>query len=149
MLAKSLLIAALTLSTSAFAADKAKAAPTAAVPAAAAGVLSYEEAPKFYNQTKTVEGTVVGTFCSDKMCFLNFHKDYKTHLSAVIDAANFSKFSKATGKDLGVEMEKMYVGKKVQITGMLNEYKSEKEKDKPGRPQILLTDVKNIKVVTK
>jgi hypothetical protein len=115
---------------------------------AADAVIPYQEAPKFYNQTKTVEGTIVGTHCTEKMCFLNFDKDYNKYLSAVIMSSDFAKFSKATGKDLQTEMNKMYAGKKVQITGSLNEYKS-KDASKPGRPQIAVTDSASIKVLTK
>ena len=133
MLIKSFLAIATVLSmNTAFAAD-------AAIP--------YQEAPKFYNQTKTVEGTIVGTHCTEKMCFLNFDKDYNKYLSAVIMSSDFAKFSKATGKDLQTEMNKMYAGKKVQITGSLNEYKS-KDASKPGRPQIAVTDSASIKVLT-
>lgn len=109
--------------------------------------ISYQDAAKFYKQTKTVEGTVVGTYCNEKMCFLNFDKDFRKYLSAVILATDFAKFSKdtATIKDT---LDKTYVGQKVQVTGMLNEYKS-KETDTTGRPQIALTDKNNIKVITK
>lgn len=114
---------------------------------AADAVIPFKDAPKFYNQTKTVEGTIVGTHCTEKMCFLNFDKDYTTNLSAVIMASDFPKFSKAAaGKELQAEMDKMYLNKKVQITGAVNEYKS-KDASKPGRPQIALTDATNIKVV--
>jgi hypothetical protein len=115
---------------------------------AAEAAIPYQEAPKFYNQTKTVEGTIVGTHCNDKMCFLNFDKDYNKYLSAVIMSSDFAKFTKATGKDLQTEIDKMYAGKKVQITGSVNEYKS-KDASKPGRPQIAVTDSTKIKVLTK
>jgi hypothetical protein len=114
---------------------------------AAEAVIPYTEAAKYYTQTKTVEGTIVGTHCDEKRCFLNFHEDYRNNLSAVIDTADIAKFSKATGKAAKADMDKMYAGKKVQITGMLTEYKS--SKDGKGRPQIYLTDSKNIKVVVK
>lgn len=114
---------------------------------AADATIPYTEATKYIGQTKTVEGTVVGTYCNEKMCFLNFHADFKNNLSAVIMAADFAKFSKVTGKELKAEMDKMYMGKKVQITGMLNEYKG--KNDEKARPQIALTDSANIKVLTK
>ena len=114
---------------------------------AATDVVQYTDAAKYYNQTKTVEGTIAGTFCNDKMCFLNFDKDYKKYLSAVIMASDFGKFSKATGPALQAELEKTYAGKKVQITGLVNEYKS--KTDGAGRPQINLTEASHIKVVTK
>ena len=115
---------------------------------AADAAVSFQDAPKYYNQTKTVEGTVVGTHCDDKMCFLNFDKDYRKYLSAVIMSSDFAKFSKATGKDLQADIDKTYLGKKVQITGKVSEYKS-KDPSKPGRPQIAVTDAAAIKVLTK
>ncbi len=134
MLLKSILALAATLTlSSAFAAEPA---------------VSFQDAPKFYKQTKTVEGTIAATMCTEKMCFLNFDKDYKKFLSAVIMAPDFAKFSKMTGKELQAEMEKMYVGKKVQITGAITEYKG-KEPTQPGRPQIALTNAADIKVLGK
>ena len=115
---------------------------------AAEAAVGFQDAPKFYNQTKTVEGTIAATKCTEKMCFLNFDKDYKKFLSAVIMAPDFSKFSKMTGKELQAEMEKLYVGKKVQITGTITEYKG-KEASQPGRPQIALTNATDIKVLSK
>lgn len=112
--------------------------------------VSFEEAAKYYNQTKTVEGTVVGTFCDDKRCFLNFHEDFRKHLSAVIDATDFAKFSKLAGKEVKTDLDKMFTGKKVHVTGAITEYKSKKDAaNVPGRPQILLTDLAHIKVITK
>lgn len=112
---------------------------------AAEPVVSFQDAPKFYNQTKTVEGTIAATMCTEKMCFLNFDKDYKKYLSAVIMAPDFSKFSKMTGKELQAEMQKLYVGKKVQITGAITEYKGKES----SRPQIALTNFTDIKILNK
>ena len=113
-----------------------------------AEAVPFQEASKFYNQTKTVEGTVAATFCDDKRCFLNFDKDFRKYLSAVIDSADLPKFTKATGKDIQSELDKMYLGKKIQVTGAITEYKS-KDPAKPGRPQILLKDLAKIKVLVK
>jgi hypothetical protein len=113
----------------------------------AESAISFMDAPKFIGQTKTVEGIVVGTYCNEKMCFLNFHEDFKNNLSAVILADDFSKFSKAAGKELKAEMDKLYTGKKVQITGMLKEYKG--KNDTKARPQISLSDSASIKVLSK
>lgn len=128
-----------------FAAGTSGAAPSAVKVETA---VPFQEAPQFYNQVKTVEGTIVNTFCDDKRCFLNFDKDFRKYLSAVIDSADLPKFTKATGKELQAEMEKNYAGKKVHITGMITEYKS-KDATKPGRPQIMLTEASKIKVLSK
>ena len=119
---------------------------TANTALAAESAVPFTDAAKFYGQTKTVEGTIVGTHCDEKMCFLNFDKDFRKYLSAVIVASDFAKFSKATGKDLKGEMDKMYLGKKVQITGQVNEYKS-KDPSKPSRPQIAVTGATSVKVL--
>ncbi len=113
---------------------------------AASAAVSFQDAPKYYNQTKTVEGTIITVFCDESRCFLNFDKDFRKYLSAVIESADLSKFTKTTGKAAQAEMEKSYLGKKVQITGAITEYKS-KDATKPGRPQILLTDAAKIKLV--
>ena len=57
-------------------------------------------------------------------------------------------FRSMTGKELQAEMEKLYVGKKVQITGAITEFKG-KEPTQPGRPQIALTNATDIKVLGK
>lgn len=108
--------------------------------------VSFQDAPKFYNQTKTVEGTIVATYCDEQRCFLNFDKDYKKYLTAVIEAKDLTQFTKVVGKAAQAEMDKIYMGKKVQITGSINEYKS-KDPSQPGRPQILLKTAADIKVL--
>lgn len=113
---------------------------------AADAAVSFQDAPKFYNQTKTVEGTIVATYCDEQRCFLNFDKDYKKYLTAVIEAKDLTQFTKVAGKAAQAEMDKMYMGKKVQITGAINEYKS-KDPSQPGRPQILLKAAADIKVL--
>jgi hypothetical protein len=116
---------------------------------AAETVVSFQDAPKFYNQTKTVEGTIATTFCDDQRCFLNFDKDFRKYLSAVIDTKDVPNFTKAAdSKTRQAELEKLFAGKKVQVTGAITEYKS-KDATKPGRPQITLTATTNIKVITK
>ena len=113
---------------------------------AADAVVSFQDAPKYYNQTKTVEGTIASTFCDGQRCFLNFDKDFRKYLSAVIESADLPKFSKTTDKTAQAVMDKLYMGKKVQITGAIIEYKS-KDLSKPGRPQIIVKAPTDIKII--
>lgn len=113
---------------------------------AADAAVSFQDAPKYYNQTKTVEGSIVSTYCDEQRCFLNFDKDFRKYLSAVIESADLTHFTKVTGKAAQVEIDKMYLGKKVQITGAITEYKS-KDPSKPGRPQIMVKTLESIKVL--
>ena len=122
----------LAASTSVFAAEPAK-----------TSAISYEEVtPAMYKTTQTVKGKIVGTFCNKEMCFLNFNKDYRTKLSAVIVAADFAKFTSLPGADINAKFAAL-TNKDVQITGMLGEFKG--PKDTTGRPQIYLTDVSSLK----
>jgi TRAP-type mannitol/chloroaromatic compound transport system substrate-binding protein len=117
--------------------------------AADAAVVGFQDAPKFYNQTKTVEGTIASTFCDDKRCFLNFDKDYHKYLSAVIEGAEVIQFTTASDvKTRQADLDKKFAGKKVQVTGSITEYKG-KDPKQPGRPQIALSSAAQIKVLTK
>ena len=121
---------------------------TSQVSFSAETAVSFQDAPKYYGQTKTVEGTIATTFCDDKRCFLNFDKDYKKYLSAVIEGDAVAAFTKATdAKAKTADLEKAFAGKKVQVTGAVTEYKSSKEPTKAGRPQIALTKAADIKLV--
>ena len=115
--------------------------------AADSAVVPFQQAPQYYNQTKTVEGTVVGTYCDAQRCFLNFDKDFRKYLSVVIEGANVGQFTHAaTPQAKQADLEKSFGGKKVQVTGAITEFKG-KDTSKPGRPQIGLTATANIKVV--
>ena len=43
----------------------------------AANVISWQDAANYYGQNKTVEGTIVATPNTGKVCFLNFHENWK------------------------------------------------------------------------
>lgn len=99
--------------------------------AIASDVISWQDAAKYYGQHKTVEGTIVLTKCTPKVCFLNFHPDYKTYFTAVIFASDWSKFP--------ANPDTFYEGKKVRVTGLIKEYQ--------GKPEIILKQQGQIEVV--
>ena len=97
----------------------------------AADVISWKDADKHYGQTKTVEGTVVATHNTGKVCFLNFHENWKIYFTAVIFASDFHKFPD--------NPEDYYLDKKVRVTGKIKKYK--------GKPEIILKSPAQIKIV--
>lgn len=97
----------------------------------ATDVVNWKDAANHYGKYKTVEGSIVATKCTPKVCFLNFHPDYRTYFTAVIFASDWSKFP--------ANPDKYYLNKKVQVSGTIKEYK--------GKPEIILKNQDQIKIV--
>jgi len=96
-------------------------------------VISWKDAHKYYGQYVTVEGKIVGTYNSGKVCFLNFNSNWKEGFTAVIFASDFYKFPP--------QPEEYYKNKTVRVTGTIKEYK--------GKPEIILKDPSQIEIVKK
>ncbi|MBU7045889.1 MAG: thermonuclease family protein [Theionarchaea archaeon] len=94
-------------------------------------VISWKDADKYYNQNVIVEGTIVSSYNSGNVCFLNFHMDYQ-YFTAVIFACDFPGFP--------ISPEVYYRGKKVQIIGIIKEYK--------GSPEIIVKTPGQIRIVS-
>ena len=97
----------------------------------AEGEISPEEAVKYYGKIVIVNGRIVRTYNSGKVCFLNFSEDYKNSLSVVIFSDDFGKFPLAP--------EKLYLDKQVSVKGMVKEYK--------GVPEIVIGSPEEIKII--
>jgi micrococcal nuclease len=82
--------------------------------------VSWKAAPKHVGRVVRVEGKIVATHNTGRICFLNFHRNYREHLTAVIYEPSFDLFPKPP--------ERFYEGKTVRVIGRVTEYK--------GRPQI-------------
>lgn len=94
-------------------------------------VIPWQDVDKHYGEYATVEGTIVATHNSGKVCFLNFHRDYRRSFTAVIFASTFPLFP--------ANPEKYYYDKKVRISGQIKEYN--------GRPEIILDNPSQIEVL--
>jgi len=94
-------------------------------------VISWRRAARHVGEYATVEGVVVLTHRTDKACFLNFHPDWRHSFTAVIFASRFDAFP--------AKPEELYRGKKVRVTGYIQEYK--------GKPEIILDSPDQIEVV--
>jgi micrococcal nuclease len=94
-------------------------------------VVSWRDAAKYYGQTKTVEGKIVASNNTGKVCFLNFHKDWRRHFTAVIFASDFKKFP--------AHPEDYYLNRVVRVKGLIKEYR--------GKPEIILKSPSQINIV--
>jgi micrococcal nuclease len=94
-------------------------------------VIDWVNADNYYNQYVIVEGTIVDTYNSGRVCFLNFHPDYQ-YCTAVIFACDFSGFP--------YPPDTYYLGKKVHIIGIIKEYK--------GSPEIIVKTPEQIKILS-
>lgn len=96
-----------------------------------APVIGHQDAGKYYNQTMTVQGKIVASHNTGKVCFLNFQKNWRSSFTAVIFAGDFDRFPAAP--------EDHYLNRKVQITGLIREYR--------GKPEIIVKNPAQIKIL--
>lgn len=102
------------------------------IPAPSAGnVISWESADKYYGSSMTVEGEIVLARNTGKVCFLNFHRNYKRYFTAVIFESDFSRFPSSP--------EEYYLNKKVRVRGLIKEYN--------GKPEIVLNSPSQIEII--
>jgi micrococcal nuclease len=94
-------------------------------------VIDWSEAENYYNQYVIIEGTIVDTYNSGIVCFLNFHPNYQ-YCTAVIFACDFPGFPDPP--------DTYYLGKKVQIISIIKEYK--------GSPEIILKTPDQIRILS-
>ena len=97
----------------------------------AVNLIDWKEANNHIGAVVTVRSVIVSSYKNDKVCYLNFHKDYKRYLSLVIFSRSYSSFPKLP--------QYLYLNQEVMVTGEVTEYK--------GRPQIILNDPDQIEIV--
>ncbi|OGS19314.1 MAG: hypothetical protein A2219_07595 [Elusimicrobia bacterium RIFOXYA2_FULL_50_26] len=114
--------------------------PGAGAPAIADGLdagrklpenVGWRDAADYYGKYITVDGRIVASHNSGKVCLLNFHKDYKRYLTAVIFSNSFSLFPE--------NPEKYYLNRVIRVTGCVREYK--------GKPEIILERPEQVTVL--
>lgn len=62
-------------------------------------VISLQNAPKYVDQIKTVQGKIVKVDKRDKVCYLSFGEDYKTAFTVLLFKSDFNKFPYETYQD--------------------------------------------------
>jgi micrococcal nuclease len=93
--------------------------------------VSWRVAPEHLGEVVTVQGKIVDTHNTGKICFLNFHENYRDHITAVIFRPSFGLFPEPP--------EHHYRGKNVKVLGRITEYR--------GRPQIRVRAPDQITIV--
>ena len=93
--------------------------------------MSWQDAAQYYGQVVTIEGSVVATYNSGKVVFLNFHQDYRTHFTAVIFPDDWDKFPEPP--------EDLFLDMLVRVTGLVKEYE--------GAPEIIVEEPAQIEIV--
>lgn len=109
-------------------AGRAGAVVPTAVPAPS--VIPWTEAAKWYNANATVEGVVTRTANTGRVIYLDF-SPRNSDMKVVIFPQDAAKFPQPP--------EKMYQGKKIQVTGKIQEYQ--------GAPEIIVRSPAQIKIV--
>jgi micrococcal nuclease len=94
-------------------------------------VIDWVNADDYYNQYVIIEGIIINTYNSGTVCFLNFHKNYQ-YCTAVIFACDIPGFPDSP--------DTYYLGRKVQIIGIIREYK--------GSPEIIVKTPEQIKILS-
>ena len=94
-------------------------------------VIDWSDADNYYNRYVIIEGIIINTFNSGRVCFLNFHPDYQ-YCTAVIFTCDFPGFPYTP--------DTSYLGKKVQIIGIIKEYK--------GSPEIIVKTPDQIRILS-
>jgi len=96
-----------------------------------AKIVSWRRASEYIGTYAAVEGEIVATYNSGSVCYLNFHKNYSEHFTAVIFADDFSRFPE--------KPEQHYLLHNVRVYGTIKEYK--------GRPEIIVDSPGQIKLI--
>ncbi len=94
-------------------------------------IIKSQNAKNYIGKFCTVEGRIVATYKNEKVCFLNFDRDYKKGFTAVIFKSAFNNFSDSP--------EVYYKNKTVRVKGLIKEYK--------GKAEIIINDPSEIEIV--
>jgi micrococcal nuclease len=95
------------------------------------GAISWRDADQYYGKTQTVEGKIVVTNNTGKVCFLNFDRNWRKYFTAVIFASDFEKSPP--------HPEDHYLNRTVRVTGLIKEYQ--------GKPEIILKSPSQIEII--
>lgn len=93
--------------------------------------ISWEEAADYYGQVVWVRGKVVAANNTGKVCFLNFHRNWKRYFTVVIFASDFGRFPEPP--------EKLYLNREIRVYGLVRDYQ--------GKPEIIVKSPEQIEII--
>lgn len=94
-------------------------------------VIPWADAGNYVGRLVAVEGIVVATYNSGRVCFLNFHQEYRRYFRVAIFSQDFAKFP--------LQPENYYLRRRVRVTGIIKEYK--------GAPEMIVNDPGQIEIL--
>jgi len=97
-------------------------------------VISWQDTKNYEGETKTVEGTIVGTYrSSSNAVYLHFHDPYQGYFYAVIFSSDLKNFP--------FKPEDFYRGKEIRVTGLIQFYQGSRD-----HPEITVKNPSQIEV---
>lgn len=93
--------------------------------------ISWDQAGDYLGHKVWVRGRVVATNNTGKVCFLNFHRNWRRYFTVVIFASAFDRFPQPP--------EKLYAGKEIRVFGEIKEYQ--------GKPEIVVETPEQIEII--
>ncbi len=93
--------------------------------------IPWYEAKEHIDQVVTVEGLIVRTYDSGKVCFLNFHPDWQNTLNIVIFSENYHLFPEPPAE--------LFYDKRIRVIGLVQLHQ--------GMPQIIIKSLQQIKII--
>ncbi|HBU69557.1 MAG TPA: hypothetical protein DEE98_04140 [Elusimicrobia bacterium] len=96
-----------------------------------ASLISWNAAGSYVGKYVTVRGKIAASHNTGKVCMLNFHPDYRKHLTLVIFSGSFHNFPEYP--------QKYYLGREVTASGLVKEYN--------GKPEIIINSPEQINVL--
>lgn len=93
-------------------------------------VINWKDAAKYLNQYVETEGVIVASHRTDKICYLNFDKDYMNNVALVVFASNYERFPGSP--------DKYYLNKKIKVEGRIVEYKGRMEIKLDSKDQVTI-----------
>jgi micrococcal nuclease len=94
-------------------------------------IITWRDARLYYGQVRTVEGKIVVSNNTGKVCFLNFDRNWKENFTAVIFSGDYAKFPP--------NPEDYYLNRKVRVNGLIKEFK--------GKPEIIVKSPEQIEII--
>jgi micrococcal nuclease len=94
-------------------------------------LVSWIDAGRHEGRLVTVQGFVVASYNSGKVCLLNFHQDYRKYFKVAMFSQDFGKFPPRP--------QDYYVKRNVRVTGIVKMYN--------GAPEIIVNDPGQIEIL--
>lgn len=94
------------------------------------GVISWAAADQHIGELAVVQGTIVRTYQSDQVLFLNFDEDFRNTFAVAVFTADLDRFPENAGD--------FYKGRTVKVSGIIKQYR--------GAPEMIVRNPEQIEI---